>query len=158
MITFVFWLALLGSLGGSVVKNQLGSAGDMGSIRGSGRSPRRRNGNPLQYYFQGNPMDIGTCGLQSMVLQRVRHNWACAHDAYWKQTRFWYYIDLWSSEKQTKLLKPKQINKHYSPNLSLVFCKMGIVTACKVVVREETIWWSKKIQAHFFLWKYQNQS
>ena len=32
-----------------VVKNPPASAGDMGSIPGSGRSPREGNGNPLQY-------------------------------------------------------------------------------------------------------------
>ena len=32
-----------------VVKNPPASAGDMGSIPGSGSSPREGNGNPLQY-------------------------------------------------------------------------------------------------------------
>ena len=64
MITFVFWLALLGSLGGSVVKNQLGSAGDMGSIRGSGRSPREGSGYPLQYSCLANCMDRGIWGAR----------------------------------------------------------------------------------------------
>ena len=31
----------------------------MGSIPGSGRSPREGNGNPLQYSCLGNPMDRG---------------------------------------------------------------------------------------------------
>ena len=35
------------------------NAGDMGSIPGSGRSPGRGCGNPLQYSFLGNPMDQG---------------------------------------------------------------------------------------------------
>ena len=34
-------------------------AGDMGSIPGSGGSPREGNGNPLQYSCLGNPMDRG---------------------------------------------------------------------------------------------------
>ena len=45
------------------VKNPSGSAGDikdMGSIPGSGRSPRGGNGNQLQYSCLGNPMDRGT--------------------------------------------------------------------------------------------------
>ena len=33
------------------------SAGDPGSIPGSGRSPGERNGNPLQYSFLENPMN-----------------------------------------------------------------------------------------------------
>ena len=36
------------------------TAGDMGLIPGSGRSPRVGNGNPLQYSYLGNPMDRGS--------------------------------------------------------------------------------------------------
>ena len=35
------------------------SAGDLGSIPGSGRSLGEGNGNPLQYSCLGNPMDRG---------------------------------------------------------------------------------------------------
>ena len=45
---------------GSVVKKSVcnaGDAGDVGSIAGSGRSPRGGHGNPLQYSFLENPMD-----------------------------------------------------------------------------------------------------
>ena len=35
------------------------SAGDLGSIPGSGRSPGEENGNPLQYSCLANPMDRG---------------------------------------------------------------------------------------------------
>ena len=35
------------------------SAGDLGSIPGSGRSAREENGNPFQYSCLGNPMDKG---------------------------------------------------------------------------------------------------
>ena len=48
---------------GAVVKNPPASAGgvrDMGLITGSGRSPGGGNGNPLQYFYLGNPMDRGT--------------------------------------------------------------------------------------------------
>ena len=47
----------MGFSGGSVVKNLTASAGDAGSISGSGRSPGGRNGNPLQYSCLGNTMD-----------------------------------------------------------------------------------------------------
>ena len=47
----------MGFPGGSVVKNPPASAGDTGSIPGSGRSPGEGNGNPLQYFSLGNPMD-----------------------------------------------------------------------------------------------------
>ena len=147
MITFVFWLALLGSLGGSVVKNPPapGDTGDMASIPGSGRSPRRRNGNLLQYYCRENPMDRGTW-------------WAIVHGVAKSQNQLnmctWCLLEtnrililhrsiiLWKANKTTET---QANNKHDSPNLNLVFCKMGTVTACKVVVREKTIWWSRRI-------------
>ena len=37
------------------------SVGDPGSISGSGRSPGKGNGNPLQYSCLENPMDGGAC-------------------------------------------------------------------------------------------------
>ena len=40
-----------------VVKQPLASAGDMGSISESGRSPGGGNGNPFQYSCPENPMD-----------------------------------------------------------------------------------------------------
>ena len=45
--------------GGSVVKNPPTSAGDTGSILGSGRFPGEGNGYLLQYSCLGNPMDRG---------------------------------------------------------------------------------------------------
>ena len=44
-----------------VVKNLPASAGDAGSISGSGRCPGGGNGNPLQYSCLENPMDRGAC-------------------------------------------------------------------------------------------------
>ena len=49
----------MGFPGGSVVKNLLINAGDVGSILGSRISPGEGNGNPLQYSCLGNPMDRG---------------------------------------------------------------------------------------------------
>ena len=49
-----------GFRGGSVVKNRLPNARDMGSIPGSGRSPGEGNGNPFQYFCLENPMDRGS--------------------------------------------------------------------------------------------------
>ena len=46
--------------GSSVIKNPPASAGDEGSIPGSGRSPEEANGNPLQYSCLGNTRDRGT--------------------------------------------------------------------------------------------------
>ena len=45
--------------GGSDSKESACNAGDPGSIPGSGRSPRKGNGNPLQDYCLENPMDGG---------------------------------------------------------------------------------------------------
>ena len=43
---------------------------------GLGRSPGVGKGNPLQCSCLGHPTDRGGCGLQSMVLRRVRQDWA----------------------------------------------------------------------------------
>ena len=42
-----------------MVKNLPANAADTGLIVGSQRSPRKGNGNPLQYSCLGNPMDRG---------------------------------------------------------------------------------------------------
>ena len=46
---------------GSDNKESACNAGDRGLIPGSGRSPGEGNGNPLQYPYLGNPMDLGAC-------------------------------------------------------------------------------------------------
>ena len=58
----IFYWSVWGFSGGSVVKNSLSNAGDMGDmglIPGSGRSHWWGNGNPLQYSCLENPMDRG---------------------------------------------------------------------------------------------------
>ena len=45
--------------GDSVVKNPPANAEDLGLIPGLGRSPGKRNGNPLRYSCMGNPLDRG---------------------------------------------------------------------------------------------------
>ena len=65
--------------GGSVVKNlpaHAVGARAAGLIPGSGRSPGGGNGNPLQCSCLKNSMDKG---LESMVLQRVRHDGVTQH-------------------------------------------------------------------------------
>ena len=62
----------LGFPGGSDGKESAFSAGNPGSIPGSGRSPGEGNGNPLQYSCLEKSMDRGV--WQSMGSQRVRHN------------------------------------------------------------------------------------
>ena len=58
--------------GGSAVKNPPVSAGDMGLIPGSGRSPGGGNGNPLQYSCLENPMDRGAWPAR---VHGVAKNW-----------------------------------------------------------------------------------
>ena len=61
-----------------MVKNlptKAGASGDVGSILGSGKSPGRGNGNPLQYSCLDNPIDSGA--WWATVLgghKRVRHD------------------------------------------------------------------------------------
>ena len=50
---------LLGFPGGSDCKESACSAGDLGLIPGSGRSPGEGNGNPLQYPCLESPMEGG---------------------------------------------------------------------------------------------------
>ena len=60
-----------------VVKNPSANAGDIGEaglIPGSGRSPGGGHGNPLQYLAWKISWTEEPGGLQSMGLQRVRHN------------------------------------------------------------------------------------
>ena len=71
-ITSRYWLSDF--LGGSVIKNMPANARDIGSIPGSGRSPREGNGNPLQYSCLGNPMDRGVRRATTLGLQRVGHD------------------------------------------------------------------------------------
>ena len=54
---YLFICFITGFPGGSVVKNLPASAGDSGWISGLRKSPRGRNGNPLQYSCLGNPKD-----------------------------------------------------------------------------------------------------
>ena len=64
----------MGFPGGSVIKNlpaSAGDAGDVGSTPESGRSPGGRNGNPLQYSCQENPMDRGA--LWATVHEITKH-------------------------------------------------------------------------------------
>ena len=70
-------LEMGGLPGSTVVKNlpaNARDAGDLGLIPGSGRSPGGGNGNLLQYYCCENFKDRGAGRLQSIGLQRVRHD------------------------------------------------------------------------------------
>ena len=47
----------MGFPGGSYGKESACNVGDLGLIPGLGKSPGEGNGNPLQHYCLGNPMD-----------------------------------------------------------------------------------------------------
>ena len=51
--------SVVGFPGGSDAKKSACNAGDLGLIIELGRSPGKRNGNPLQYSGLGNSMDRG---------------------------------------------------------------------------------------------------
>ena len=60
-----------------VIKNPPINAGDIkdkNSIPGLGRSPGGEHGNSLQYSCLENAMDRGAWQVQSIGLQRVRHD------------------------------------------------------------------------------------
>ena len=65
--------------GGSAVKN-IPSVQSQDSVSGLGRSPGERNGKPLHYSCQGNPMDGGAWWtIVHWGHKRFGHNWAHAH-------------------------------------------------------------------------------
>ena len=66
----------MGFPGSSVGKEPACSAGDLGSISGSGRSPGEGKGKLLPYSCLGNPMDRGAWQTTVYGITRVRHNLA----------------------------------------------------------------------------------
>ena len=60
--------------GGSKVKASACNAGDLDSIPGSGRSPGKGNGNPLQYSCLENSMDRMAWAAKSIVSKWVGHD------------------------------------------------------------------------------------
>ena len=74
----------MGFLGGSGSNESACSAGDLGSICGSERSPGEGNGNPLWYSCLGNPTDQGAWWATVHGVARVRHNWATDTTHYYR--------------------------------------------------------------------------
>ena len=68
------WMSLNTRPCSSVGKESACSAGDLGSIPGSGRSPGEENGNPLQYPCLENHMDWGArwAAVQGVAKSRTR--------------------------------------------------------------------------------------
>ena len=63
----------------SVSKESACNVGDLGSIPGSGRSPGKGNGNPLQYSCLENLMDTRAWKVTVYGVARVGCNWATNH-------------------------------------------------------------------------------
>ena len=105
--------------GGSDGKESSRNAGDLDLIPGSGRSSGERNGNPL--LTGESPWTEEPGALESMGLQKVRHNWA--------------------TNAFTEV--PKEINLKYSLEglrlkLKLLYCGHLIE---RVNSLEKTWWW-----------------
>ena len=79
IIKILFFKLILGSPSGSDGKESACNAGYLCSIPGLGRSPAEGNGYPLQYSCLKNSRDRGAWQLQSMMSQRVGHDWATSH-------------------------------------------------------------------------------
>ena len=60
--------------GDSEVKASACSAGDLGSIPESGRSPEEGNDNPVQQSCLENPVDRSLAGYSPLTHQRVRYD------------------------------------------------------------------------------------
>ena len=73
---------MYGFPGGSVSKESACSAGDLGSILGSGKLPGEGNGNPLQYSCLENSIDRSAwtaavnVGRAGVWVTRIRYNLA----------------------------------------------------------------------------------
>ena len=73
-VIMALFYQFLGFPGGWDGKESACSAGGLGSIPGSGRSPGEGNSNPLQYSCLENPMDGGA--WSATVHGVAKHNWA----------------------------------------------------------------------------------
>jgi len=72
---YTYFFGLFGaSLVVQSVKKTACSAGDLGSIPGSGRSLGEGNGNPLQYSCLENPLDTGAWWATVNGVARVGYN------------------------------------------------------------------------------------
>ena len=104
--------------GGAVVKNPLASAGDMGLIPGSGRSPGGGKANLFQYSCIENSMDRGA---RWATVYRVAESWTWLND--WTQ----YNNKLWQRREWTLAL-------HSAFLLTLVCVHICVSVHCKLLL------------------------
>ena len=106
----ISFITIMSFSGGSVVKNSLANAGDLGSIPGSRWSLGEGNGNRLQYSCLGNPKDRGVWKATVHGVARVRDQLVTKqqHGNYtFKLLHVWSYkerkLDLLKSDVRTNL-------------------------------------------------------
>ena len=73
-IISLYVCSILGNRWDSVGLESACSAGDLGLIPGSGRSPGKGNGNPLQYSCLENSMNRGAWQVMVHGITKVRHD------------------------------------------------------------------------------------
>ena len=76
---------IVGFPGGSDGKESTCSAGNLGSIRGLGRSPGGGHGNPFQYSCLENPHGQRSLAAYSLLGHRVGHDWTTQCGITWQQ-------------------------------------------------------------------------
>ena len=91
--------------GSSYGKESIWNVGDMDLVPGSGRSHGERNGSPLQYSCWRIPWTENPGMLQSMELQRVRHDLATnSNNLFFKKFFYYFYCLLSLVYKSLKSL------------------------------------------------------
>ena len=120
--------------GGSLIKNLPANAGESDSIPGSGWSPGRGHGNPLQYSCLGNPMDReawwatvhGVAESQIQLSTRAK-NWDPAFlNSFWVKHTAGLLTTLW-------IAKSISINRHwFHVHITKSFTFQGSDGMCKV--------------------------
>ena len=98
---------MVGYTGGAMIKKPPANVGEVGSIPGSGRSPRVGNGNSLQYSCLEDSLDRG--GWQTMVhgitkCQTWLSDWPCTHMQRW----WWLQVPFMFSHRGKKAEVPQQ--------------------------------------------------
>ena len=103
------YLVTLGFPGGSNGKESACSAGDMGLIPGSGRSPGEGNDNPLQYSCLKNHMDRGAwwTAVQRVAESDRTEELSTAHSELLSIKFTWLYCPAFWKYKDTIFLKNK---------------------------------------------------
>ena len=121
-----------------MVKNPPANAEDtrnMGSISGSGRSPRGGNGSSLQYSCLENSMHRGIWKATVQGTQRVRHDWMADTHA------FFFYIWIFYFGYHNGNMRPLNVTHSY--------LEVGVVHICKVLCPYNFVLLSNRMEFFF---------